>query len=119
MPCPGAEPPLGEHDQVWGVSGSAGDSSIPETELNHPCTRIKDKRSWLELKNGSNAFWELDSVVPASLCLNEVLLKGQEEASGCLEQQASSALVRAAGGQELSQRQGRAAGGQELPQRLF
>lgn len=74
------------------------------TELNHPGTRIKGKRSWLVLQRGSNAFWELDSVVPASLCLNEVLLRGQEEVSSCLEQQASSAVVRAAGGQELPQR---------------
>lgn len=40
-------------------------------------------------------------MVPASLCLNAVLLKGQEEASSCLEQQTSSSLVRAGGGQHM------------------
>lgn len=45
-------------------------------------------------KRSSAFFWELDSVAPASFCLNEVMLKGQEEASSCPEQQASSALVR-------------------------
>lgn len=34
---PGAEPPLPEYEQVLGISGSAGDFSVPETELNHPC----------------------------------------------------------------------------------
>lgn len=28
------------------------------------------------LKKGSSAFWEPDSVIPASLCLNEALRKG-------------------------------------------
>lgn len=94
-PWPGAEPPLPEDDQVWGISGSVGDFVYQRLVY-----ELKVRGHGWSSK-GSNAFWELDSVVPASLCLNEVLLKSQEAASSFLEQQASSALVRAGGGQQL------------------